>query len=131
MKKTTRTPLRPSRPPERRSTPPDATDGDGSARYQFQLYITGTSPRSTQAVANLRALCEEHLAGNYDLEVIDLYQEPSRASGGQIIASPTLVKMLPRPLLRMVGNLANREQLLIKLDLARPGDDHSSPLTSS
>ena len=89
-----------------------------TARYRLQLYVTGTSPRSTQAVANLRALCEEHLAGRYDLEVIDLYQEPEKASRNQIIASPTLVKMLPPPLSRMVGNLANREQLLIKLNLA-------------
>jgi circadian clock protein KaiB len=88
------------------------------ARYHFQLYITGTGPRSAQAVANLRDLCEEHLGGAYDLEVIDLYQEPGRAATGQIIASPTLVKKLPRPLMRMVGSLADREQLLIKLNLA-------------
>lgn len=86
-------------------------------RVQLQLYITGNSPRSTEAVNNLHALCEEHLAGRYDLEVIDLYQEPARAAIGQIIASPTLVKLLPKPLIRMVGNLANREQLLIKLQL--------------
>ncbi len=113
MKASAKSPRRPSA--RRRPESPPLRTGD--ARYQFQLYITGTSPRSTQAVANLRALCEEHLQGRYDLEVIDLYQEPGRAVGGQIIASPTLVKTLPRPLMRMVGNLANRDQLMIKLDL--------------
>lgn len=96
------------------------TPAHGTAeRYHLQLYITGHTPRSTQAVNNLHALCEEHLAGRYELEVIDLYQEPARAAVGQIIASPTLVKQLPKPLMRMVGNLANREQLMIKLHLAR------------
>ncbi|MDB6166124.1 MAG: thiol-disulfide isomerase [Lacunisphaera sp.] len=89
----------------------------GTALYKLQLYVTGTSPRSTQAISNLRALCEEYLAGRYELEVIDLYQEPERAAAGQVVASPTLVKTLPKPLMRMVGNLANREQLMIKLDL--------------
>lgn len=87
------------------------------AHYKLQLYVTGTSPRSTQAIANLRALCEEYLAGRYELEIIDLYMEPARAAEGQVIASPTLVKILPKPLMRMVGNLASREQLMIKLDL--------------
>lgn len=86
-------------------------------RYQFQLYITGTTIRSTQAVANIRAVCEKHLAGRYDLEVIDMYQQPEQAKIGGIIAAPTLVKLLPKPLLRMVGNLANRDQLLVKLNL--------------
>lgn len=118
---------KPARPPPRKSLAPvppptGATFAtpEGPSRFHFQLYITGTSPRSTQAVANLRALCAEHLDGRYELEVIDLYQEPSRAAAGQIIASPTLIKILPKPLMRMVGNLANREQLMIKLDLRDP-----------
>ncbi len=100
--------LPPSRP--RKEAP-------GAERYHFQLFITGTSPRSIQAVANIQALCEEHLAGRYELEVIDMYQQPDQAAIGQIIAAPTLIKKLPAPLLRLVGNLANREQLMIKLNL--------------
>lgn len=87
-------------------------------RVHLQLYITGSSPRSVEAVNNLHALCEEHLARHYALEVIDLYQEPARAAAGQIIVSPTLVKRPPKPLMRMVGNLASREQLPIKLQPA-------------
>jgi circadian clock protein KaiB len=101
--------------------------GAAGEHYSLQLYITGTSPRSTEAIHNLHALCEEHLAGRYDLEVIDLYQEPARAAIGQVIASPTLVKSMPRPLMRMVGNLANREQLMIKLRLN--GSAKNSPPT--
>jgi circadian clock protein KaiB len=100
------------------------------AAYHFQLYVTGNTPRSTQAVANLRALCDEHLPGAYDLEVIDIYQEPARAAIGQIIASPTLVKTFPLPLFRMVGNLANRARLLIKLDLANPDVPLPAPVAA-
>ncbi len=127
MKKSPRPPRRKSRPPSFRERPaaaavlsPGIPARPAKARFHFQLYITGTSPRSTQAVANLRALCEEQLGGRYELEIIDLYQEPGRAAVGQIIASPTLVKILPKPLVRMVGSLADREQLMIKLDLFDP-----------
>lgn len=94
---------------------------DPKHRYRFQLFITGTTVRSTQAVANIRALCEQHLPGQYELEVIDMYQQPEQAALGQIIAAPTLVKTFPAPLLRMVGNLANRDQLLVKLNLTSDG----------
>lgn len=93
-----------------------------SERYHFQLFVTGTTIRSTQAVANIRALCEQHLPGRYELEVIDMYQQPDQAALGQIIAAPTLVKTFPAPLMRMVGNLANRDQLLVKLNLSQAGD---------
>jgi len=87
------------------------------ARYHFQLFVTGTTLRSTQAVMNIRSMCEQHLPGQYELEVIDMYQQPDQAALGQIIAAPTLVKKSPAPLARMIGNLANREQMLIKLNL--------------
>ena len=87
-------------------------------RFQFQLYVTGTTTRSAQAIATIRELCEEYLPGRYELEVIDMYQQPEQAALGQIIAAPTLVKLFPAPLMRMVGNLANREHLLVKLNLA-------------
>lgn len=99
-------------------SPPVAPEPAAEPRYQLQLYVTGTTARSLQAVANIRALCEEHLAGRYELEVIDMYQQPAQAAIGQIIAAPTLIKKFPAPLIRMVGNLANREQLLVKLNLA-------------
>ena len=85
--------------------------------YVFTLYITGSTARSTQAVTNIRALCDEYLPGRYDLEVVDIYQQPATASAAQIIAAPTLVKNLPKPLKRMVGDLSNRDKLLIGLDL--------------
>jgi circadian clock protein KaiB len=115
MKKSPRT-----KSPEPFKPPADPAPGAAGQRFYFRLYITGNTARSAQAVANLRALCEEHLEGRYELEVIDLYQEPGLAAAGQIIASPTLIKILPKPLMRMVGNLADREHLLIKLNLADP-----------
>ena len=72
-------------------------------RYVLRLYVTGTTPRSSKAVQNIRALCEEHLRGRYDLEVIDIYQQPVLARGEQIIAAPTLIKKLPEPLRKLVG----------------------------
>jgi circadian clock protein KaiB len=87
-------------------------------RYHFQLFITGTTLRSTQAIINIRSMCEQHLPGQYELEVIDMYQQPDQAALGQIIAAPTLVKSSPAPAMRMVGNLSNRDQLLIKLNLS-------------
>jgi circadian clock protein KaiB len=121
MKKSARpASVQPFKPPADPALPAPGT------HFHFQLYITGNTARSAQAVANLRALCEEHLAGRYELEVIDLYQEPERASAGQIIASPTLIKILPKPLMRMVGNLADRDRLMIKLNLADPlGPTHA------
>ena len=89
----------------------------GRKHYVLRLYITGTTPRSSQAIANIRSLCEEHLAGRYDLEVIDIYQQPAEASGQQIIAAPTLIKKHPFPSRRMVGDLSNRERVLVGLDL--------------
>lgn len=112
------------RPAAQRRRPkarPGKTKPRAPDRYHFQLFITGTTIRSTQAVANIRALCEQHLPGRYELEVIDMYQQPEQAALGQIIAAPTLVKTFPAPLLRMVGNLANRDQLLVKLNLSRDG----------
>ena len=86
--------------------------------YVLRLYITGTTPRSCRAVANLRSLCEEHLAGQYDLEVIDIYQQPEEASQQQIIAAPTLVKQFPYPPKRVIGDLSNRDHVLHALDLS-------------
>ena len=86
-------------------------------RYVLKLFITGTSPRSMRAVENIRALCDEHLAGRYDLEVVDIYQQPTEARGEQIIAAPTLIRKLPKPLRRMVGDLSDQRKVLVGLDL--------------
>jgi len=88
-------------------------------RYVLRLYVTGMTPRSTEAVATIKALCEEHLQGRYDLEVIDIYQHPQLARDEQIIAVPTLVKKLPAPLRRLIGNLSDVERVLFGLDLRR------------
>jgi circadian clock protein KaiB len=88
-------------------------------RYVLRLYVTGMTPRSTEAFASIKALCEERLQGRYELEVVDIYQHPQLAIDEQIIAVPTLVKMLPPPLRRLVGDLSNEERVLLGLDLRR------------
>ena len=85
--------------------------------YVLRLFITGTTSRSARAIANLRRVCEQRLHGEYDLEVIDIYQHPAAAREYQIVAAPTLVKMLPLPLRRIIGDLANEERILAGLDL--------------
>ncbi len=89
----------------------------GSERYLLRLYVTGMTPRSTEAIERIKAICEEHLAGRYDLEVVDIYQQPSLAKGEQIVATPTLIKRLPPPLRRLVGDLSNKQRVLLGLDL--------------
>ena len=88
-----------------------------SERYVLRLYVTGMTPRSTRAIENIRKICEEHLEGRYDLEVIDVYQQPTLAKGEQIIAAPTLIKKLPLPLRRVIGDMSNTERVLLGLDL--------------
>jgi circadian clock protein KaiB len=114
-------------------TPPDTTAeyerllraGD-TAHYVLRLYVTGMTPRSQRAIENLRRTCEEHLKGRYELEVVDVYQHPTLAEGEQIIAAPTLVKVLPLPLRRLVGDLSDQGRVLLGLDLRqrdRTGND--------
>jgi len=86
-------------------------------QYVLRLYVTGMTPRSTRAVATIKALCDERLGGRYNLEVIDIYRHPALAVGEQIVATPTLVKQLPLPLRRLVGDLSDRERVLFGLDL--------------
>lgn len=89
----------------------------GKRRYALRLYVAGMTPRSARAIANIKEICEEHLKGLYGLEVIDIYQQPVLAAGDQIIAVPTLLKKLPLPLRRLIGDLSDRERVLIGLDL--------------
>lgn len=85
--------------------------------YVLRLFVTGMTLRSTRAIENVRRICEEYLAGRYDLEVIDLYQQPALATGEQIIAAPTLVKKRPLPLRRVIGDMSSTERVLAGLDL--------------
>ncbi|MGZ8158395.1 MAG: circadian clock KaiB family protein [Methylobacter sp.] len=96
-----------------------------NVRYVLKLYVTGTTPRSTKAIVNIRKICEEHLQGRYDLEVVDISQNPTLAEGEQIIAAPTLIKKLPLPLRRFIGDMSQTERILLGLDL-RKADDKSS-----
>jgi len=89
----------------------------GLDRYVLRLFVSGMTPRSTRAVQNVRAICETHLQGRYDLEVIDIYQQPTLARGEQIIAAPTLVKKSPAPLRYIIGDLSSTERVLRGLDL--------------
>jgi circadian clock protein KaiB len=87
------------------------------AKYVLRLYVAGMTPKSTQAIANVKRICNEHLAGRYELEVIDIYQQPKLAKGEQIIAAPTLIKKLPLPLRRLIGDMSNTERFLVGIDL--------------
>jgi circadian clock protein KaiB len=87
------------------------------ARYILRLYVTGQTPKSLQSVENLRALCDKYLPGQFDLEVIDIYQQPAMAAAGQIIAAPTLIKSMPLPLRRLVGDFSDQERVILGLDL--------------
>jgi circadian clock protein KaiB len=90
-------------------------------KYVLRLYVTGMTPRSTQAISNIKKICDEHLNGRYDLQVIDIYQQPTLAKGEQIIAAPTLIKKLPLPIRRFIGDMSNKEKMLLGLDLRTKG----------
>jgi circadian clock protein KaiB len=94
------------------------TDEPGHAVYVLRLYITGTTPKSTRAVHNLIKLCQERLAGRYDLEVIDIYQQPALAQAEDIIAVPTLLKKQPLPVQKLLGDLSNTQRLVAGLGLS-------------
>ncbi len=86
-------------------------------RWQLRLYVAGQTPKSQQALANLRRLCETHMAGEYDIEVVDLLVNPQLAAGDQILAVPTLVRKLPAPIKKIIGDLSNDERVLVGLDV--------------
>jgi circadian clock protein KaiB len=96
---------------------PEHPGAAGYAEFVLRLYVTGATARSTRAIASLRQVCEDHLSDRYELEVIDLYQRPELAAGAQVIAAPTLIKRLPLPLRRLVGDLSNQERVMAGLDL--------------
>ena len=92
-----------------------------SKEYVLRLYVAGTTSKSIRAVANIKEICENSLKNRYDLEVIDIYQQPVLMKGEQIIAAPTLVKKLPLPLRKFIGDMSDTERILVGLDL-RPRD---------
>lgn len=95
----------------------EAATAMDSGPYVLRLYVTGLTPRSIAAIEVTKRACEEFLSGRYELEIIDLTKHPALAAGEQVIATPTLIKELPRPLRRLVGDLSNRERVLFGLDL--------------
>jgi circadian clock protein KaiB len=95
---------------------PSSEEQDES-RWELRLYVAGQTPKSLTAFANLKKLCEQHLAGRYRIEIIDLLQYPQLAAGDQIVAIPTLVRQLPQPLKKIIGDLSNTERVLVGLDL--------------
>ncbi len=94
----------------------------GKEKYVLRLYITGSTIRSVLALTNLKKICEEYLEGRYELEVIDLYQHPGLAKGEQIIAAPTLIKKIPLPFRRIIGDMSDKEKVLMGLDLKEVQD---------
>lgn len=109
------------------STKPDKNSGAGAvpqkrksaqeSAWQLRLYVAGRTPKSVQAMANLNRICDTHLAGKYQIEVVDLVKNPALAAGDQILALPTLVRKLPPPTRKIIGDLANEHRVLVGLDL--------------
>lgn len=102
---------------EQKPTPKKWGEKDDNERYVLRLYVTGMSPRSITAIENIRRICEEHLRGRYELEVIDIYQHPEAAKEAQLLAAPTMIKQLPAPLRRFVGDMSDEEKILAGLDV--------------
>jgi circadian clock protein KaiB len=93
------------------------TPDEGTMEFNLRLYVAGQTPKSLAAISNLKRICEENLAGRYKIEVVDLIVTPQLAAGDQIVAIPTLVRRLPPPLKRMIGDLSNSEKVIVGLDL--------------
>jgi circadian clock protein KaiB len=103
---------------------PAKSNASKSARapqYDLRLYVAGQTPRSLQALSNLKRICEEHLEGQYRIEIIDLVKKPQLAAGDQILAIPTLVRTIPKPARKIIGDLSNVERVLVGLDV-RPSE---------
>jgi circadian clock protein KaiB len=94
-----------------------ATPSSAGQTYQLRLYVAGQTPKSVLAFTNLKEICEEHLQGRYEIEIIDLLDNPQLAAGDQILAVPTLVRRLPEPIKKIIGDLSNTERVLVGLDL--------------
>jgi circadian clock protein KaiB len=95
----------------------ESNGGGDKPKYLLRLFVTGQTPRSVKSIENLSRFCEKYLKGRYELEVIDIYQQPAMASENQIIAAPTLIKKLPLPLRRLVGDFSDQDRVVVGLDL--------------
>ena len=100
-----------------KTRPPNAEEKAPPEFWILRLYVAGQTPKSLEAFANLKRICEEHMAGQYEIEVIDLLENPQLAAGDQILAIPTLVRKLPPPVRKIIGDLSNTERVLIGLDV--------------
>ena len=105
--------MKPAKPAKSKSTKTAA----GETKYDLRLYVAGQTPRSLQALSNLKRICEDHLAGQYRIQIIDLLKKPQLAAGDQILAIPTLVRTVPKPMRKIIGDLSNTERVLIGLDV--------------
>jgi circadian clock protein KaiB len=99
---------------------------NGVKEWELRLYVAGQTPKSLAAFANLKKICEEHLEGRYRIEIVDLLVNPKLAAGDQIIAIPTLVRKLPEPIKKIIGDLSNTERVLVGLDLRLAGERRSA-----
>ena len=100
----------------------DEPEKENSTKWELRLYVAGQTPKSLLAFANLKKICEDYLEGQYKLEIIDLLENPQLARGDQIIATPTLVRKLPEPVRKIIGDLSNTERVLVGLNLVQIGD---------
>jgi circadian clock protein KaiB len=94
-----------------------AVNSTGDSKFELRLYVAGENPKSLRAIGNVRRICEEHLAGRYELEVVDLHQNPVLAKGEQIVAVPTLIRKLPVPLQKLIGDMSDTDSILVGLGL--------------
>ncbi len=102
----------------------ETLDSRDERKYRLRLYIAGNTPSSQRAILQIRQICESRLKGRYSLEVVDIYQQPTLARGEQVVATPTLIKYLPQPLRRLVGDLSREDRILVGLDLIDVEVDH-------
>lgn len=107
----------PKVPDKRPKREADLAEKPKAAQYRLRLFVTGMTPRSARAIQNIRAICEEYLPLRYDLEVVDIYQHPEKAKVEQIVVTPTLVKQLPHPVRKLIGDLSDKERVLAGLDI--------------
>jgi circadian clock protein KaiB len=105
-----------------RKSPKVNNEGEGGEKWFLRLYVAGQTAKSIKAFANLTEICEKHLKGKYQIEVIDLLENPRLAKGDQILAVPTLVRRLPPPLRKIIGDLSNKERVLVGLNIYPSGD---------
>lgn len=110
---------------KRTSRPANNNSSQVRRVYRFSLFVSGATAKSVRAIKNIKAICEKHLAGNYEIEVVDVYQQPERLSKEQVVAAPTLVKSHPLPVRKFIGDLSNTERVVGGLDLNRTNAEGS------